>query len=421
MKSPVIKRSIVIAGHKTSVSLEDAFWKGLKEIADDRDVTLSDLVSSIDTDRQHGNLSSAIRLFVLDHYRNHTPIPSRARGDARPDRNAGGDVSSASRVVRAAQAARPSRSPRCRARGAARGFGAAGIVIGGGSAGAWAPPDISIGRMGRRRGRRASGATGAGCTAGSAGFGGAAPRAAPPRERPAPSHRSAWTAARAPASVSQLVSRLVSTVRLGAGSAPLSAIITAGCTAPGAGGGALSVSSASSMASARSTLTVACRSAPSAPITMSRKRACPALTLMAADAFDTGRPALSSAPVTNSRMRLPSVGMPSSTARVTAPNTSGIEADKPRLFERDGAEAGQRADERGGAAAGTFDLGLQRQTAGRRRAIGAGEDRAELGVGEADAKPRRRDRRRRLKPRAGRRGGPCRVRPRCPRTRPPGR
>ena len=70
MKSPVIKRSIVIAGHKTSVSLEDAFWKSLKDIADDRNVTLSDLVSSIDTDRQHGNLSSAIRLFVLDHYRN---------------------------------------------------------------------------------------------------------------------------------------------------------------------------------------------------------------------------------------------------------------------------------------------------------------------------------------------------------------
>ena len=45
MKSPVVKRSIVIAGHKTSVSLEDAFWKGLKEIADDRDMTLSDLVA----------------------------------------------------------------------------------------------------------------------------------------------------------------------------------------------------------------------------------------------------------------------------------------------------------------------------------------------------------------------------------------
>ncbi len=69
MKSPVVKRSIVIAGHKTSVSLEDAFWKGLKEIATAREMTLSDLVASIDTDRRHGNLSSAIRLFVLDHYR----------------------------------------------------------------------------------------------------------------------------------------------------------------------------------------------------------------------------------------------------------------------------------------------------------------------------------------------------------------
>ena len=69
MKSPVVKRSIVIGGHKTSVSLEDAFWRGLKEIAGTRDLTLSDMVASIDTDRQHGNLSSAIRLFVLDHYR----------------------------------------------------------------------------------------------------------------------------------------------------------------------------------------------------------------------------------------------------------------------------------------------------------------------------------------------------------------
>jgi predicted DNA-binding ribbon-helix-helix protein len=71
MKSPVVKRSIVIAGHKTSVSLEDAFWKGLKEIATSREVTLSDLVASIDTVRRQGNLSSAIRLFVLDHYRVH--------------------------------------------------------------------------------------------------------------------------------------------------------------------------------------------------------------------------------------------------------------------------------------------------------------------------------------------------------------
>jgi len=68
MKSPVIKRSIVIAGHKTSVSLEDAFWKGLKDIAVSRHMTLSDLVATIDTGRAHGNLSSAIRLFVLGHY-----------------------------------------------------------------------------------------------------------------------------------------------------------------------------------------------------------------------------------------------------------------------------------------------------------------------------------------------------------------
>jgi predicted DNA-binding ribbon-helix-helix protein len=69
MKSPVVKRSIVIASHKTSVSLEDAFWKGLKEIAGGRDSTLSGLVDAINTDRRQGNLSSAIRLFVLDHYR----------------------------------------------------------------------------------------------------------------------------------------------------------------------------------------------------------------------------------------------------------------------------------------------------------------------------------------------------------------
>jgi predicted DNA-binding ribbon-helix-helix protein len=70
MKSPVSKRSVVIAGHKTSVSLEDAFWNGLKEIARRRETTLSDLVASIDVERKQGNLSSCLRLFVLDHYIN---------------------------------------------------------------------------------------------------------------------------------------------------------------------------------------------------------------------------------------------------------------------------------------------------------------------------------------------------------------
>ena len=70
MKSLVVKRSIVVAGHKTSVTLEDAFWNGMKEIASGRNITLSDLVTTIDSERQQGNLSSAIRLFVLDSYRN---------------------------------------------------------------------------------------------------------------------------------------------------------------------------------------------------------------------------------------------------------------------------------------------------------------------------------------------------------------
>jgi predicted DNA-binding ribbon-helix-helix protein len=74
-KSRVVKRSIVIAGHKTSVSLEDQFWDALREIATARGTAVGTLVSSIDADRKHGNLSSAIRLFVLDHY--------RAQADAR--------------------------------------------------------------------------------------------------------------------------------------------------------------------------------------------------------------------------------------------------------------------------------------------------------------------------------------------------
>jgi predicted DNA-binding ribbon-helix-helix protein len=69
VKSQVLMRSIVIAGHKTSISLEDALWKGLKEIAGKRSRSLSDLATAIDSGRQNSNLSSAIRLFVLDFYR----------------------------------------------------------------------------------------------------------------------------------------------------------------------------------------------------------------------------------------------------------------------------------------------------------------------------------------------------------------
>ncbi|MGB7832586.1 MAG: ribbon-helix-helix domain-containing protein [Xanthobacteraceae bacterium] len=54
---------------QTSISLEDAFWDALQEIATERRVTTATIVSSIDSDRQHNNLSSAICLFVLAHYR----------------------------------------------------------------------------------------------------------------------------------------------------------------------------------------------------------------------------------------------------------------------------------------------------------------------------------------------------------------
>ena len=79
MKSPVVKRSIVVGGHKTSVSLEEPFWTSMKEISQQLNVTLSELVG--DTNRRQGNLSSAIRLFVLDHFKS---LAAGATGESRP-------------------------------------------------------------------------------------------------------------------------------------------------------------------------------------------------------------------------------------------------------------------------------------------------------------------------------------------------
>ena len=70
LRSQVTKRSLVVGGHKTSVSLEDAFWIELRSIAHNLGVHLSQLVGSIDSEREHSNLSSTIRLFVFE-YRNH--------------------------------------------------------------------------------------------------------------------------------------------------------------------------------------------------------------------------------------------------------------------------------------------------------------------------------------------------------------
>jgi len=79
MESPVVKHSVVFAGRKTSVSLEDAFWRGLKEIASTRHVTLAALIAGIDSERGNGNLSSAIRLFVFAHYRAMISTPAASQ------------------------------------------------------------------------------------------------------------------------------------------------------------------------------------------------------------------------------------------------------------------------------------------------------------------------------------------------------
>jgi predicted DNA-binding ribbon-helix-helix protein len=79
MKSLVIKRSVVLAGHKTSVSLEDAFWRSVKELAAARGVSLSVLLTAIESEHHHSNLSSGIRLFVLNHYRGQSNISDMVR------------------------------------------------------------------------------------------------------------------------------------------------------------------------------------------------------------------------------------------------------------------------------------------------------------------------------------------------------
>ena len=67
--SSVVKRSVIRNGHKSSISLEDQFWDALREIADHEHMAISALVATIDHGRTTNNLSSAIRVHVLDHFR----------------------------------------------------------------------------------------------------------------------------------------------------------------------------------------------------------------------------------------------------------------------------------------------------------------------------------------------------------------
>jgi len=72
--SRIVKRSLVIAGHRTSISIEDAFWRRLRRIALERGLSLNRLAAIVDASRGSANLSSAIRVFVLE-----------AEGASRPD------------------------------------------------------------------------------------------------------------------------------------------------------------------------------------------------------------------------------------------------------------------------------------------------------------------------------------------------
>jgi predicted DNA-binding ribbon-helix-helix protein len=85
MKSLVVKRSVSINGHKTSVSLEEGFWEGVKEIARLNGKTTQDLIGDIERSRTTSNLSSALRLSVLEHFRQNGPMLS---GENAPDSQA---------------------------------------------------------------------------------------------------------------------------------------------------------------------------------------------------------------------------------------------------------------------------------------------------------------------------------------------
>ncbi|MFO1148202.1 MAG: ribbon-helix-helix domain-containing protein [Alsobacter sp.] len=75
LEARIVKRSVVLAGHATSVSVEEPFWTSLKEIARERGQSLNGLIAAIDAERRSANLSSAIRLAVLGHYK------GKAQGD----------------------------------------------------------------------------------------------------------------------------------------------------------------------------------------------------------------------------------------------------------------------------------------------------------------------------------------------------
>jgi predicted DNA-binding ribbon-helix-helix protein len=82
MKSAITKRSVVIGGHKTSVSLEEPFWSAVREIAGTQQMTVSSLLRQIDLERRNANLSSAIRVYVLENVRSQVATAHQHNGRA---------------------------------------------------------------------------------------------------------------------------------------------------------------------------------------------------------------------------------------------------------------------------------------------------------------------------------------------------
>jgi len=80
MKSAITKRSVVIGGHKTSVSLEEPFWNAVREIAGTQQITVSSLLRQIDLERRSSNLSSAIRVYVLENVRSQAATVQQHNG-----------------------------------------------------------------------------------------------------------------------------------------------------------------------------------------------------------------------------------------------------------------------------------------------------------------------------------------------------
>jgi predicted DNA-binding ribbon-helix-helix protein len=88
MMPAIAKRTITIDNHKTSVTLEDEFWSGLREIARLKNATLRALATQIDDARGRNNLSSAVRVFVLNYYRAHAHLDDNREYKATSDSNA---------------------------------------------------------------------------------------------------------------------------------------------------------------------------------------------------------------------------------------------------------------------------------------------------------------------------------------------